>query len=386
MLRSGLFRRGFSVCLLALAPVALWAQDALTHEGGRWVETITGTVPPAARLRIQCQGPVRLEAGTASAITYTAKLSVRAASEVEARRRLAGFVLRAFPAGEWTVLNAGGGSVSASLDLRTPKLSGAVISTTEGSIEANGIDGFLTANSGAGELRCDRIAGDSRLITGGGEILAGQVGGGIRASTGGGRIVVKSVGGDAVLETAGGDIQVTDAGAAVRADTAGGSVRVHNAGGSVTASTGGGPIIIDKAAGIVITRNMAGPVQIGAATGVRSESGTGGIRLNNIAGPIRVSTAEGNIMASLLAGQPPADSFLATGDGDITVVIPSNVGVNIRAENDLADSLRRIVSDFPDIPVRMRGTHVVAEGAINGGGPLLRISGTGGTIFIKRQR
>jgi hypothetical protein len=29
---------------------------------------------------------------------------------------------------------------------------------------------------------------------------------------------------------------------------------------------------------------------------------------------------------------------------------------------------------------------VIAEGPVNGGGPILRISGTGGTIFIKRQR
>ena len=31
------------------------------------------------------------------------------------------------------------------------------------------------------------------------------------------------------------------------------------------------------------------------------------------------------------------------------------------------------------------GQGVVAEGALNGGGPLLEISDTGGTIFIKRQ-
>ena len=74
-----------------------------------------------------------------------------------------------------------------------------------------------------------------------------------------------------------------------------------------------------------------------------------------------------------------------TGNGDITVVIPSNVGVTIRAESDLADTMRRIVSDFPGVAVRMLGTQVVAEGPVNGGGPLLRISGMGGTIFIKRQ-
>ena len=58
---------------------------------------------------------------------------------------------------------------------------------------------------------------------------------------------------------------------------------------------------------------------------------------------------------------------------------------NARAENDSADSPRRIVCEFPGVPVRMRGMQVVAEGPVNGGGPLLRINGTGGTIFIKRQ-
>jgi len=67
------------------------------------------------------------------------------------------------------------------------------------------------------------------------------------------------------------------------------------------------------------------------------------------------------------------------------VLIPSNLGVTIHAENRMADTLRRIVSDFPAIPVSRMGSRVVAEGPANGGGPLLRISGAGGTIFIKRR-
>jgi hypothetical protein len=34
---------------------------------------------------------------------------------------------------------------------------------------------------------------------------------------------------------------------------------------------------------------------------------------------------------------------------------------------------------------RSVGMEVRAEGSINGGGPMLRIAGAGGTIFIKRQ-
>jgi DUF4097 and DUF4098 domain-containing protein YvlB len=134
----------------------------------------------------------------------------------------------------------------------------------------------------------------------------------------------------------------------------------------------------------VTLRNMAGPVNVGSAAGVRCDSASGGIRLGNISGPIRVATSMGSIMAALL-GSHLADSYIATGNGDITVLIPSNVGVTIQADNTMADTLRRIISDFSTVQPRRQGTHVVAAGALNGGGPVLQLAATGGTIFIKKQ-
>ena len=52
MLRLGLFR---ALAVLAYIPFAVLAQG-LTREGGRWVETITGTTPAAARLRVLDEG------------------------------------------------------------------------------------------------------------------------------------------------------------------------------------------------------------------------------------------------------------------------------------------------------------------------------------------
>jgi hypothetical protein len=52
----------------------------------------------------------------------------------------------------------------------------------------------------------------------------------------------------------------------------------------------------------------------------------------------------------------------------------------------MSDTLRRILSDFREIQAHRQGPRVVAEGSVNGGGPLLQISGTGGTIFIRRQQ
>jgi hypothetical protein len=50
----------------------------------------------------------------------------------------------------------------------------------------------------------------------------------------------------------------------------------------------------------------------------------------------------------------------------------------------------RIVSEFPEIRVRpaeqpVRGM-LLAEGALNGGGPLLWISVTSGTIYLRREK
>jgi hypothetical protein len=51
----------------------------------------------------------------------------------------------------------------------------------------------------------------------------------------------------------------------------------------------------------------------------------------------------------------------------------------------MTDNLKRIVSDFRQVQPRLRGAALVAEGSVNGGGPLLVINGAGGAIFIKRQ-
>jgi DUF4097 and DUF4098 domain-containing protein YvlB len=354
--------RGVPLALLAAALLALVPLAGQNRPALRTV-TAGGTLPAAPKLRIDAGGPVILEGGPSKAIVYTVKATVDARNEGEALAMLERFGVRAALDGEWMVLTTASG---ATLTVKTPPLRAVEVRSRGGEIAADGIGG-----------RCN-------LVTGGGDIRVGRVEGALHCMTGAGRITVESARGEAVLESNGGDILVTEVGGSALAQTAAGTIRVVHAGGTVTAITGGGQIVIDNAVGIVTARNMAGPVRVGSAAGVRCESGNGGIEVSNISGDMRVSTAWGNIVASLLGGRA-AEGALATGNGDITVTIPSNLGVTIRAENDMADTLRRIISEFPGIPVRMLGTRVVAEGAVNGGGPVLRISDTGGTIFIRRQ-
>jgi DUF4097 and DUF4098 domain-containing protein YvlB len=379
MRRLGLFSA--LAVLAALLPVS--AQQ-LVCRNGKCERIIYGAAPAGLRLRVNAHGPVTLEGGVGKDLSYVIRVSVNARTEGEARRALQQYAVRVEKQGPWTVLTAPGGVVMTSVSVKSPRLLAAAISTSDGTVGANGVEGLLEVDTRAGDVSVDRVRGDSKLITGGGDIRVGQVGGALRCTTGAGKITVNHVGGEATLETNGGDIIAREAGGAVHAQTGGGGVHIGTAGGPVNAISGGGEIVVEKSGGIVTLRNMAGPVNVGSAAGVRCDSGSGGIRVANIAGPMRVATSMGSIVASLL-GSRIGDSYLATGNGDITVLIPSNVGVTVQAQNTMADTLRRIVSDFAAVQPRRQGTRVVAEGAVNGGGPLLQLSGVGGTIFIRKQ-
>lgn len=384
MLRSALFSSLAAGAALTAAWVSSgYGQEVLKHDGGGWVRTFTGTAPAAPRLKVIGHGPVTVEAGATRDFSYVVTVRVMARSETEARRKLARAAVLFSRERETCLVNVPGGEALSTVSIKAPHLSSAEITTSDGKVDVRGVDGTLQVHSRAGELYADHIHGDCDLITGGGLVQVGTVDGNLHCNTGAGRISVKSVRGEASLLTDGGDIAATQVGGAVTAQTRGGGVHIGSAGGAVNATSGGGEIVVERAAGQVSAQNMAGPVRVSGAQGVHCIS-TGAVALSNVSGAMNVSTAMGSIFANLL-GSRLADSFLATGNGDITVVIPSGLGVTIRAANQLSDTMRRIVSEYPGIQIGRRGTQLVAEGRVNGGGPLLQINGTGGTIFIKRQ-
>ena len=382
MRRSGLS----NALLIAVLPLAAFAQSWLTHEGDQWVRTYNNTAPVKPRVRINSHGPVWIEGNSSPAqFVFTVKVGVRARTQAAARVLLEKLQVRAESQGEWLVVTTPGGYATSSVVMHAPRLLEAYVSTSDGQVEVNEVNGPLHVDTGANQIKVDRIHGDCGLSTGGGDIQAGRVDGSLHCTTVAGAIRSQLVGRDAVFQTNGGDIEAQQVNGLAHVETGGGTVHIHYAGGPVTAVNGGGPIIIDRAGGVVTVHNVAGAVHVGAAAGIRCESSNGGnIQLANIVGPMNVLTSMGNILAKL-DGSRLAESLLATGNGDITVVIPSNIGVTIRAENQMADTMRRIVSEFREIQPRSMGTHLVAQGQVNGGGPLLQISASAGTIFLKRQ-
>jgi DUF4097 and DUF4098 domain-containing protein YvlB len=378
--------KSLMVAAVLLLPLVVSSQQDLKRESlNTWSRTFTGSVSPQSRLEIESHGPVAIEGGSSGPLVYTVKLTVMAQTEAQARRILDRLALRILTEHGATALIAPTGPVLSTVSVKAPHLGSAFIRTSEGGIDAKGIDGGLEAEA-VGELHVDRIGGDCKLFTAGGDITVGDVGGSLHCTTRAGRIGVKSAKGETELTTDGGDIEAGHMGGPVTAHTGGGSVHIVSAAGAVNMMTGGGELQVDKSNGLVFARNMLGPVTISsAAGGVQCENASGPVRVSNIAGNMHISTAMGSILANLV-GSHIGNSFLASANGDITVIIPSNVGVTIRAQNEMADSMRRIVSDFPTIKLERQAARLVATGPVNGGGPLLDIAAVSGTIFIRRQR
>lgn len=370
-------------------------QSALTREGEWYIQTTAGRIelPGDARLGVKATGPISVRGRAEDGVSFTVRQKTKARNEAEARRILRSIIFRNTARSGWnwiSVIGADRAGVTSELHLSVPRsVSQMVISSQSGDVQAYDLDGAVEAETAGGRVQMDRIGGSVTAKTGGSEIRIGRVGGGLRCFSGGGTIRVDSAGGETWCETAGGEIVVDDISGALHATTAGGNIRVNKATGLIVARSNGGLIDVQRAGGVVTAQTSGGSIQVGAAEGVQCESAAGAIRVRSSSGPLRAETAAGSILAELLPGARLEDSSLSTGAGDITVLIPSNIAVSVQAINETPGRSNRIVSDFPEIRVRRqdasRQRPSIAEGSLNGGGPLLRISVAAGTIYLRRK-
>ena len=374
---------------LAQTPVSV------TREGAYWVSMISDTISePATRLRISSLGPIAVHGTGGRAVSYVAKRKVKAKTESDARRLFAEFHLKKKISGEELLILAGHpdrAAATVELEFQSPRLYRKhYLETQSGVVQAYNLDGELEVETGGGRVLLDGIGGNVGVRTGGGEVKIKKIRGALRCLSGGGNIRAESIGGEAFFETVGGEIFIGKVQGPVEAVTAGGNIHVDKAASSVRANTSGGLIDIAYAGGSVFAGNAAGCIKVSAAKGVRLESVAGPIQLRGVSGPLNVSAVTGNIVTELGPDSRLEDSYLNTGSGDVTVYIPSNLGVTVRARNESSGKLRRIVSDFPEVRAQLAGLRqsgpLLAEGEINGGGPTLRILAAGGTIYLRRQR
>jgi DUF4097 and DUF4098 domain-containing protein YvlB len=385
-----------SLSILVLAATSLWGQQtAWEKEGQSWTRIDKGAgCADTSRIKVVTSSRLVVVSESRKNVSYTWKQQVNLPfNREDAQRRLAGSSVRAYEQGGWCVVSTSGPEgqrQTSELIVAVPRrVQQCHLDSHTGSVTAKYLKADIVATTAAGNIEMDEIEGNVSARTGGGCMTFGSIKGSLRSLSGGGIIRVEKVSGEAVLETAGGDITVEQAGSWLRLSTAG-NIHVGKAAQAVFAHTSGGLIEVGSSGGMVTAESGGGGIQIGSARGVRCESAGGSVRLKDVSGSVRASTATGHLYVTLGQAQALENSFLATGRGDITVFVPSNMPVTVKALNESAGWMGRIISEFSEVQIQPRevgrNRPVAAQGALNGGGPVLMLSATGGTIYLKRSK
>ncbi len=397
MRRFHQFAIGVALAVVASLPVA--AQNSrIFHEGNAWVEEISGTLPAARMVHVRTDmGAITVQGGTQHDITYVVRKRIYAGTEEQARRELAAFHVTASSRGGAATLEGDAErghnfrKISIDFSLNTPRdLEIMTAETDGGSINVRSITGRVKTESGGGSVSLSDIAGPISAETGGGSVAVSNSSGELSLRTGGGSISVTSTkGGKVSASTGGGSISISDAQQAVMVDTGGGSIDIKQCGSDVHAATGGGSIDVGEVAGGARLSTGGGSIRLTSARGpVTASTGGGSIQLYRLMSGARAETGAGSVTAEFLG--VTSDSLLQTSFGDVVVYIGPQAKVTVRATIDMANG-QKIRSDFPELKITSEGgdygpRSYSAEGAINGGGPVLRVRTTSGNIDFRRAK
>jgi TonB family protein len=299
-----------------------------------------------------------------------------------------------------------GAQVWVQFEIEVPRNYSVEVKTEAGDIETGDIGGIATLTTQGGNIRAGRIGAGigntrnaatdrlvARLETEGGHIQVQDVGGDLRAFTAGGHINAGNIAGDASLRSGGGHIRAGQIGGRADLQTDGGNITVVQAGSLVSVRTGGGQIDFGEVRGSVRAQTGGGGIRIMYVTGpMEVESSAGSICLTRVAGTVRAATAGGTITAWINPDAPssggtvhlPGLSQLTSGNGDIVVFLPRNLAADIDAVVESGGERRIEADPALALQIQNRGNGPVhAMGALNGGGPPLKLRTTAGKIRLQ---
>lgn len=209
------------------------------------------------------------------------------------------------------------------------------------------------------------IVGDVNVQTADGGLRFQDIIGRIDGVTSGGNIDLKAFTGDAVLQTSGGNIGLAAGFGDVKAKTSGGNVQAIHVVGAVNGQTSGGNVTLRECKGGADLKTAGGSIEVENDGPVLAKTSGGSIRCLLQ----KVSTRE-NLLLDL-----------ETMGGSINVSLVPDIAATVKA-TVLGGS---VTTEFP-VTVEASGTVKPdqLQGAINGGGPLLKLRSVGGNIILRK--
>jgi len=189
--------------------------------------------------------------------------------------------------------------------------------------------------------------------------------------------IIVPAGTEVRAESGSGSVFVTGIAAGVRAETGSGSVRLDNIGGPANAETGSGSIRAEGIAGAFSGHTGSGNIYLrqSAPGDVVTSTGSGSSELKGVAGSLHASAGSGRIT---VGGRLEGDWRITTGSGSVRVTLPEDAAFGLEAES----SSGGIEIDHPvTVEGKLSERHIA--GSVRGGGPLLYIDTSSGSITVR---
>ncbi len=184
------------------------------------------------------------------------------------------------------------------------------------------------------------------------------------------------------LKTSGGDVTVGDLQGKVNARTSGGDIALGKIAGDIDAGTSGGDVKLEEGMGAVKLGTSGGDVHVGRAVGPTDLGTSGGnIEIGSVENTLHASTSGGNVKAGI-AGSLKGDCKLSTSGGRVKVTVDKAAAFNLDASTSGGD----VDATGLTITIEHGGAgRSKLAGAVNGGGPLLKLRSSGGDIIVQTR-
>ncbi len=182
------------------------------------------------------------------------------------------------------------------------------------------------------------------------------------------------------LHTSGGSITVGDLNGKAELRTSGGGIKLGKMGGVVDAKTSGGSIALEGARGAVELKTSGGNISVGRVAGTADLSTSGGsIKIDAVANTLRAHTSGGSIRANI-TGPLKEECSLSTSGGSVRVSVDKTAAFRLDASSSGGDVDAEGLTLTLEKASRDRSR---LAGAVNGGGPLLKLRSSGGGIAVR---
>lgn len=224
-----------------------------------------------------------------------------------------------------------------------------------------------------GDIRVRGLKNDQRLQSSDGDIEVLKIDGDVFAKTSDGDIYISQVVGDVEPITSDGDVDIKNIQGNVEGRTSDGDVSVTDVNGEIDLVTSDGDVNAEDIEGDVYLRSSDGDIRVHKSSGrIELTTSDGAISFTDLKGSLKAKTSDGRIRGNLLSLDAALE--LRTSDGSIDVVVPGAMGLDLLLRGE---TIRTRLDNFS-------GTakdHYV-EGQINGGGKLVNLQASGGTVSL----